>query len=237
MTSLKLQAHTAQPRRRRAFWLESFLLCAGLIAVDAYIWVEVQTTFTQAYDSYSLDEQLQRRTPSWSGFISRELGSAKPQKPPEPEPEISTPRQARPEAQELLGRIDIPRLRLNATVREGVDDSTLRVAVGHMPSTALPGMPGNVALAAHRDTLFRKLRDIRKSDRITFETTQGSYEYVVESLSVVKPTDVSVLKAKQGDQLLTLITCYPFNYVGAAPNRFIVRARQVNLTAKATRPA
>jgi sortase A len=126
----------------------------------------------------------------------------------------------------LIGRIAIPRLHLQAIVAEGVDSKTLRRAVGHVPGTALPGEAGNVGLAGHRDSFFRELREVRKNDRITVETVNENYEYIVESLKVVGPTDVQVL-APTPNQTLTLVTCYPFQYTGNAPRRFVVRARQV----------
>jgi sortase A len=105
-----------------------------------------------------------------------------------------------------------------------------------MPSTPLPGQLGNAALAGHRDTLFRQLQNIRRDDHITIQTVNGTFEYVVESLKIVQPDDLAVLKANKGDRLLTLITCYPFHYIGSAPQRFIVRARQVVITARAPAP-
>ena len=134
------------------------------------------------------------------------------------------PTAAHPES--LIGRIDIPRLNIRAIVQEGVDSKTLRRAVGHVPSTALPGEDGNIGLAAHRDTIFRPLRHIKKNDHIRLETLGGDYEYVVESIRIVTPKDVEVL-APSKNPVLTLVTCYPFYYVGHAPKRFIVRARQV----------
>ncbi|MEO7146239.1 MAG: class D sortase [Bryobacteraceae bacterium] len=126
----------------------------------------------------------------------------------------------------LIGRLTIPRLGMNAIVREGVDSGTLRKAIGHIPGTALPGAAGNVAVAAHRDSFFRGLKDIHRNDIIRFETPHGAYEYVVDSLQIVQPDDVAVLRAS-GFNTLTLVTCYPFYYVGAAPRRFIVKAREV----------
>jgi LPXTG-site transpeptidase (sortase) family protein len=126
----------------------------------------------------------------------------------------------------LIGRLTIPRLHLNTTVREGTGENILSLAVGHMRGTALPGGKGNVAVAGHRDTLFSGLAGIRKDDVIEFETLHGSYEYQVASIEIVPPNDVSVLKARS-DPELTLITCYPFDYIGPAPDRFIVKARQV----------
>ena len=131
----------------------------------------------------------------------------------------------------LMGRLRIPRLRVSAMVREGVGENTLRLALGHIPGTALPGTAGNVGLAGHRDTLFRPLRQIRRDDLIRLETLHGTYTYRVEKTEIVWPRNVSVLRL--GDQPeLTLVTCYPFYYVGAAPKRFVVRARQISATAR-----
>jgi sortase A len=118
----------------------------------------------------------------------------------------------------------VPRLGLSAIVREGVDEATLRRAVGHVPQTARPGEAGNAALAAHRDTFFRPLKHIRKGDRIKVTTPDGAHEYRVTETRVVAPDDVSVL-APTMNPTLTLVTCYPFNFVGTAPKRFVVRAQ------------
>ena len=123
----------------------------------------------------------------------------------------------------VVGRVDIPRVGVSAIVREGDDVKTLRRAVGHVPGTALPGEIGNAALAGHRDTFFRGLRDIRTGDHILLTTPGGNARYVVRSTRVVDPGEVSVL-APTRKSTLTLVTCYPFNYIGAAPRRFIVRA-------------
>ena len=123
----------------------------------------------------------------------------------------------------LIGRIDVPRLRLSAVAREGVDVRTLRGSVGHVPGTALPGEAGNAAFAAHRDTFFRPLAGIRKGDTVMVTTPDGTHRYTVFSTRVVEPSDVSVLRSGHLSQL-TLVTCYPFDYVGSAPQRFIVQA-------------
>jgi sortase A len=91
----------------------------------------------------------------------------------------------------------------------------------------LPGQPGNVGLAGHRDTLFRPLKDLRIKDEIQFSTLSGDFKYEVESLTVVDPNNVGVL-APSHENVLTMVTCYPFFYIGAAPKRFVVRARQVS---------
>jgi sortase A len=124
----------------------------------------------------------------------------------------------------MVGRLEIPRLRMSAVVMEGEDDATLARAVGHVGGTALPWETGNAVLAGHRDTFFRPLRHLQKGDTIRMTTTRGTFEYRVISTEVVDPRDLSVL-APTADRSLTLITCYPFVYVGHAPQRFIVHAR------------
>ncbi len=126
---------------------------------------------------------------------------------------------------ELVGRMEIPRLMLSVAVAEGTDAATLRRAAGHILGTALPGQPGNIGIAGHRDTLFRPLRHTLKGDVITLVTSQGEYHYRVVSTRIVNPTDIAVLKA-DGHEILTLVTCYPFYFIGPAPDRFIVRAER-----------
>jgi sortase A len=128
---------------------------------------------------------------------------------------------------EVIGEIQVPRLDLNVMVVQGDSPASLRRAVGHLSKSALPGEWGNVALAGHRDTFFRPLRDIRLGDEIRFTTSVRSFEYVVESIEVVAPADIRVLEPSTGHDL-TLLTCFPFYYVGSAPKRFVVRAREVD---------
>jgi sortase A len=125
---------------------------------------------------------------------------------------------------ELVGRIEIPRLGISAIIAEGTDPRTLRRAVGHVPATALPGDDGNIVLAGHRDSFFRALKDVRAGDRVRITTQAGVYDYQVDSTDVVGPERVDLLDASAA-ATLTLITCYPFNYLGPAPGRFVVHAR------------
>jgi sortase A len=127
----------------------------------------------------------------------------------------------------VLGRIEIPRIGMKAIVRDGADEGTLARAVGLVPGTARPGEEGNVVLAGHRDSFFRPLRRIRMNDRIRLVTPGETYEYQVASLRVVEPTEVSVLDSR-GVEEITLITCYPFRFIGTAPERFIVTATRVD---------
>ena len=131
-------------------------------------------------------------------------------------------------------KLVIPRLNLTTMIEEGVAEDTLRHAAGHIPQTAMPGQPGNFGVAAHRDTLFRKLRGIRTHDRIVLSTITEDYKYEVTGTTIVLPEDVSVLAPTRGATTMTLVTCYPFYFVGPAPKRFIVQAR---LIAQSSRPA
>jgi LPXTG-site transpeptidase (sortase) family protein len=183
-------------RARR--WIERILLLAGVAGLGVWCGANLVSRVWQAWANQLFDHETRE--------------GAHREKPPTDG--------------SLLGRLTIPRLNLSAMVREGVRENTLSLALGHVPSTALPGQSGNVGVAGHRDALFRDLRGIRKYDLIRFETSSGSYLYQVSSTEIVDPSDVSVLQATR-DSELTLVTCYPFYYIGSAPKRFIVKALEV----------
>jgi sortase A len=221
--------------------LEWAFLIVGLLALDCWMWTVTGSVMYQAYQDWAFDQTLLGLTPSMGGFVSDEAhwlwsgrseSASKTEAPSESEatlherPSSGPVNEAPPAMRSVIGRLAIPRLHLSVMVREGADERTLSRAVGHIPGTALPGKLGNVGLAGHRDTFFRALRNIREDDAIEFETTQGTYRYIVKSTTIVGPRDVSVLAASGGENL-TLVTCYPFYYVGSAPKRFIVRAAQV----------
>ncbi|HUQ85969.1 MAG TPA: class D sortase [Vicinamibacterales bacterium] len=124
----------------------------------------------------------------------------------------------------LVGMLDVPRLQLSTPVIEGDDNPTLKRAVGHLPDTPMPWDAGNSAIAGHRDGLFRPLKDVKVGDEILFRTTRDRFRYRVTKTTIVKPDDLSVLAPQSNSATLTLITCYPFYYVGSAPKRFVVHA-------------
>jgi sortase A len=128
-----------------------------------------------------------------------------------------------PSEGDLLGRIQIPRLGIKVPILEGTTAQTLRLGAGHIGGTALPGEAGNFGLAGHRDTFFRPLQGIRTGDEIRIQTPTGLSTYQVDQLQIVDPSDVAVL-AQSKESAITLVTCYPFHYIGAAPRRFIVHA-------------
>lgn len=231
------------------------LLVIGLSCAGFYGYTLCDQYVYQAYENWAFDQQIAgHRHVTFTDYLREEtplgvvMGNKAPVAPVRTneaarstvaEPE-ATP--APPPEGALLGRIEVKRLGLSAMVRQGVDAKMLSVAVGHVPSTALPGQMGNFAVAAHRDTLFRGLKDIKKGDLVTFESPTGTFTYQVLATKIVKPSDVSVLRADGGgliptgssspsSHLLTMITCYPFYYVGSAPKRFIVQAKLVDHSA------
>ena len=200
------------PRRRHGLrWLERLLLIIGIASLGYYGYVSAETALYQAYETRELNAIL-------ASVPERPVaaGTAKP----------AAIRRPPPAPGSAIGKIEIARLGVSAVVRAGSDARTLRLAVGHIPGTALPGDGGNVGLAAHRDTFFRRLGDIRPGDQVRVTTPEGTFVYRVEGTRVVEPTDVWVLDPTQQPSL-TLVTCYPFRFVGAAPQRFIVRAQLV----------
>lgn len=126
----------------------------------------------------------------------------------------------------IVGKLDVPRLGMSVLVVEGDDEKKLGLAAGHIPGTAAFGQIGNSVVAGHRDTSFWPLRRIRIGDRVRVRAGR-TYEYVVSSVRIVGPDDLTVLRSTDS-RTLTLITCYPFRYFGSAPKRFIVQAAVPN---------
>jgi sortase A len=188
------------------------------------------------YQSAEARHFQREQTAAFESLLERALPPAVPETPVAPEvlkaPEApapvspAVPVSPAPPAPATLGMLEIPRLALSTPVLSGDDDATLDIAVGHLPDTPLPWEPGNSAFAAHRDGLFRPLRNIRVGDEVRVRTLRGEFIYRVREMKVVLPTDLSVL-ASSDAPTLTLITCYPFNFVGNAPKRFIVHADQL----------
>lgn len=158
-----------------------------------------------------------------------------------PSTRVSDPRTGEPArsrralpVRSVIGRIEIPRLGISAAIAEGTEPAVLDRAVGHFVSTALPGEPGNFALAGHRDTFLRGLGRIRPNDVVVISTPASTHRYVVEGSRVVEPERIEVLDPTR-EPSLTLVTCYPFTFVGPAPKRFIVRAKLSATEAAAVR--
>ena len=202
-------AHVRIGRRRTLRWLERLLIVVGVLCVSYYTYTYAEARFYQAFEDRELDK------------ILNSASSAAPAAATEVAPVQASQRTV--PTGTTVGRIEIPRLGVSAVIRAGSDARTLRLAVGYIPGTSLPGDAGNVGLAGHRDTFFRKLRDINPDDEIRVTTKEGVFHYYVQRTTIVMPQDVWVLD-RTSYPALTLVTCYPFNYIGSAPKRFIVRA-------------
>lgn len=192
------------PWRRALPWLERGALIIGLLCLGLWARAELRSWAFQSAESRNLENSTAEK---------RDRAPAAATDPTK--------------AGEAIGRIEIPRLGIRAIVAEGADAPTLELAVGHIPSTPPPGGEGNCGLAGHRDTFFRKLEGVRAGDLIRFSTSGRMYAYQVQWSRVVEPDRVDTLDPTRVPSL-TLVTCYPFSFVGRAPKRFVVRARQVD---------
>lgn len=215
-----------------ARWLERALTIVGVLCLGWYGYVSVEAAHFQREQAAAFERLVDTAaiapaTPSGAAAPSEPTASSTAAVlPSAPDFPTAPDFPAFPATTDFIGMLDIPRLRISTAVMSGDDDQTLEVAVGHLPDTPRPWEPGNSAVAAHRDGLFRPLKDIRVGDALTVRTTRGDIHYQVRELKVVTPDDLSVLEPTS-TQTLTLITCYPFNYIGAAPKRFIVRAERI----------
>lgn len=197
-------------------WIERLLLLIGIVFLGICAYAFLDARFTGLTESRHLEEAIRahRRTHAseTDSFSSFSATGADPAPPPLSEGE-------------LMGLLEIPRLGISAIVLEGVGSRTLLRGIGHIPGTGLPWQRGNVGIAGHRDSFFRPLKDIAKDDVITLTTPEGTYRYRVDWTRIVLPEDREVLDGE--GPALTLVTCYPFYYLGAAPKRFIVHARRM----------
>jgi len=183
----------------------------GIVALGCWASVSVSARLFQSREARGFAQELRKKVPSEKGAVQSSST-----------PEVE---QQDPVNGTVIAKLAIPQLGLSTMVVEGVEDGDLKLAAGHIPGTALPGDPGNVGIAGHRDTFFRPLRLIRKGDVIALSTLQGEDQYQIVSTEIVSPDDVQVLYPTHRDTL-TLVTCYPFYFVGSAPQRFIVRAER-----------
>jgi sortase A len=230
MTGSKTQLAVKFATKRPTFWLTAaqsllrlsryFFFIVGILTLGYAAFTLLDTTLYQAYETRRFQPLLKASRTSGGAVASLPVPGAEGH-----DAKVDTPPTAGA-GHSPLGRIEISSIGLAAMILEGVDTKTLRRAVGHIPGTAFPGQRGNVVLAGHRDTFFRALRNVRAGDEITLETLDGSYRYLVDFTQVVAPEDTEVLNGSD-DATLTLVTCYPFSFVGPAPQRFIVRAHRM----------
>ena len=184
---------------------ERVLWLIAVVTLGAFVWERAEAQLYQSHFDRVFSEALAARPPDATAAV----------------------RSAASRPGEPLGRVEIPSIDLSVIYVEGVDRQALRRAVGHIPGTAIPGGSGNVGLSAHRDTFFRRLGEIEVGDTIRVVTLERTYEYRVEATRIVNP-DESIVLRDVGRPVLTLVTCYPFWYLGPAPKRFIVHAGLVS---------
>jgi sortase A len=212
------------PETRATHVTRLILLVVGIVCLGTYFESYIYRTVYQIYAGWQFDHEAPAAASPASAPAAATHGAKRAALPAVlPNPDRGAPRSPVYGTGWVVGRLSIPRLKISALVEEGVDETTLARAVGHIPGTALPGELGNIGIAGHRDTFFQQLKDLKPHDEIDFTTHSGSYHYTVESLTVVDPNDVSVLEST-GSKILTIVTCFPFHYIGNAPRRFIVHA-------------
>lgn len=192
----------AMQGRRFVRWMRRFFFLTGTLAVAYVLLTLLHAKLYQEAADDTLDNQIHA----------------------EEQYKKDVPRTA-PKEGAVLGRIEIPRLEVKVAILEGTTPQTLRLGVGHIQGTALPGEPGNIGIAGHRDTYFRVLKDIRTGDEIQIQTAAGLSQYRVDLVQIVAPSETGVLAASAGPAV-TLVTCYPFRFIGPAPERFVVHARR-----------
>lgn len=203
MSEVEAAAHFRKSRPSLAVWVGRGLLMVGALLLGYWGW-----------DNWDAHRAQQRMT--------ARLASVQPSPGPAA---VDTATETREEVKVtgMIGRINIARLGLSAMVLDGTSRKALRQGVGHLEDSPYPGEMGNVTLAGHRDTYFRDLRKLEPGDRVRLTTPDGVFDYTVDSLWVVPPSRTDLL-GNFGGRTLTLVTCYPFTYVGPAPERFIARA-------------
>jgi sortase A len=215
------QSALVSPARRLLLVAERLAFAFGLIGLVAWGWFQLRSTATTRHD---LEQFAASRAVAAQGGLPIDYSPDRLLWSPT---RINAWRKAIAEPGSTpLAVLRIPKFRLEAAVLPGTNDRTLDRGLGHIDYTAQPGTDGNSGIAGHRDSFFRALKDIAQDDLIELETQQMTDVYRVERTWIVAPEDVSVLDPTPV-RALTLVTCYPFYYVGSAPKRFIVRAVRV----------
>ena len=198
--TIKWRHPARQPRLLR--WIQRLLFITGILLLGYVGFTLLETRLYQV---------------SAKRFLENEIRAEKERPQAQSKPPVRKG--------DVLGRLDIPRLGMSVAVLQGTSSRVLRLGIGHIAGTPLPGEDGNIGIAGHRDTFFRGLKDIRRNDEIQLQTASGLSRYAVDWAKVVANDDRSVL-APSNESALTLVTCYPFYFVGPAPKRFVVRAHK-----------
>jgi sortase A len=227
-------AHTTRPVHKHAwwFWIETLLLAVGMAALAAFGAARI--------DSYLGARAATREFATLSSPSSAASRGVEEAHETAAEPDSANVhldgwdehrqqeylRNAAASSGKPIAVLRIPKIHLEVPVLEGTDDRTLNRGAGRIAGTARPGDPGNIGIAAHRDGFFRGLKDVHVGDTIELATLKGNHSYAVDRIQIVTPDNVKVL-APRTTPSLTLVTCYPFYFIGEAPQRYIVSASQV----------
>ncbi len=197
-------------------WLERGLLTVGVVLAAWCAVVLVEARFHNAVPISNQQSTLNNQlvvTQTAVPVLPGDAGDAKRNPLSAPAPAAGT----------LLGRLEAPSVRMSTSVLEGTDDGTLSRGAGHIEDTPFPGQPGNIGIAGHRDTVFRPLRNVKVGDPLNLATADRTYRYHISKTLIVGPDDVYVLNPTE-QPTLTLVTCYPFEFIGHAPKRYIIQA-------------
>jgi len=219
MTAITDQQQFAQRGRHFLSFARYLFLFTGLLALSYVGLVLLHARSYQQNALTTLDHQIQAASTNADSL------SASPRLPPPRNAALAIP--ASLKEGDVVGRILIPRINVTVAILQGTTPQTLLLGVGHIDGTPLPGETGNSGIAGHRDTFFRNLRDLRSGDQIQIQTVSGISNYQVDWLQIIDPRDTAILTPSAGAEL-TLVTCYPFHYIGHAPERFAAHAHKLN---------
>jgi sortase A len=196
------QGTSANRNLRFMLWIRCILLTAGVLALSYVTFTLIDAWLYQKRAMMTLEKQIYAEEQHRSGL-----------------PKIVA------KEGDVLGRMEIPRLKLSVAILQGTTPQTLRLGAGHIDGTAFPGEIGDIGIAGHRDTFFRALKDIRRDDEIQLQSASGIALYAVDWIQITAPDDGSIVSSAT-QSAITLVTCYPFHYIGAAPERYVVHARR-----------
>jgi sortase A len=215
--------------RRWTRTLEWLLLVGGLLMIGVYVGARIHRSVLSQAEVERFKDQI---------LVSKELGAGQEVVGKKPDFSLWSAKRIKDYQESLashfapaLALLRIPKINLEVPVLEGTDDLSLNRAVGHIAGTPRPGENGNVGIAGHRDGFFRGLKDVSTGDTIEIVTPDNVNRYVIDEITVVDPTNISVLAARTQPSV-TLVTCYPFYFIGSAPQRYIVRASLVTSSTK-----
>ena len=224
-------AKKGRAMRRR---IERALLVLGLLLVGVYVVAWLHGSISSRMALWQFENARSAKAASVPGGVQHQDSLA--------EFKLWAPKRVQAYKESLatkadppLGVLQIPRLQLVAPIFEGTDDLTLNRGVGRIEGTAEIGQVGNTGIAGHRDGFFRPLKDIQVGDAIDLQVDDKTAQYKVMQIEIVKPEDTRVLVSTT-DPELTLVTCYPFYFVGSAPQRFIVHASLMGKQQAANKP-